>query len=107
MHKIFTFSPLSIFFFFFLFEFVYHCPFRGILISLLLFQAFPVPQDHLDHLVQELLKETGETLDFQAFPAPLAEKENLEALEAMELLVLLDLKVRCQAVWTLNEEGNQ
>lgn len=35
------------------------------------------------------------TLVSQVSPAPLAEKENLEALEALDLLVPLDLKVRC------------
>lgn len=54
--------------------------------------AFQVPQDYQDHLVQAQLKETGVTPGSQASPAPLAEKENLEAQEAPELLVLLDLK---------------
>lgn len=63
--------------------------------SFVMFQAFPVPKGHLDHLVQAQLKETEVTLVSQASPAPLAEKENLEALEALELLALLDLKVKC------------
>lgn len=73
----------------------------GFLISFCLLQAFQVPQDHQDHLVQAQLKETGATPGSQASPAPLAERENLEAQEAPELLVLLDLKVRCSAALSL------
>lgn len=52
-------------------------------------QVSRVVQDLQAHLVQAQLKETEVTLAFQAFPVPLAEKENLDCQQALGLLVVL------------------
>lgn len=54
-----------------------------------LLQVSKVVQDLQAHLVQAQLKETEVTLAFQAFLAPLAEKENLDCQQALELPVVL------------------
>lgn len=52
-------------------------------------QVSKVVQDHQAHLVQAQLKETEVTPAFQAFRDPLAEKENLDCQQALELPVVL------------------
>lgn len=66
-------------------------------LTIFFFFVFQVPLVRLvlqGRLVQAQLRETEVTLGSQASPAPLAQKANLEALEALEFLVVPVLKVK-------------
>lgn len=82
-------SSLLMYFFCFTFLTLTHLP-----VLFFPLQVSKVVQDLQAQLVQAPLKETEVTPAFQAFLAPLAEKENRDGQQALELPVVLVSKVK-------------